>query len=88
MSSMVTWTSSGTRIRMILRMTRSSESMSIRRLWMRISHLSHVAVPEPEGALRTGTLSRLVGSGTGPFIFTPVFCAMFFNSPHTSSSFM
>ena len=32
MSSIVTWTSSGTRMRMILRMTRSSESMSIKRL--------------------------------------------------------
>ena len=83
---MVTWTSSGTRMRMILLMTRSSESMSSRRLWMRISHLSHVAVPSPDGAFRTGTFRRLVGSGTGPLIFTPVFWAMPFSSLHTSSS--
>jgi hypothetical protein len=60
-------------MRMILRMTRSSESMSIKRLWMRISHLSHVAVPSPDGAFKTGTRSLLVGSGTGPLILTPVF---------------
>lgn len=86
MSSIVTWTSSGTRMRIIRRMTRSSESMSISRLWMRISHLSHVAVPSPEGAFKTGTRRRFVGSGTGPLIFTPVFWAMFFSSWHTSSS--
>ncbi len=84
----MTWTSSGTLMRMILRITRSSESMSMRRLWMRISHLSHVAVPSPDGALSVGTRSRLVGSGTGPFIFTPVFWAMFLSSVHTSSSFV
>jgi len=73
-------------MRMIRLMTRSSESMSIKRLWMRISHLSHVAVPSPEGAFRTGTRSRFVGNGTGPFILTPVFWAMLLSSPHTSSS--
>jgi hypothetical protein len=73
---------------MILRITRSSESMSIKRLWMRIYHLSQVAVPSPDGPFRTGTRSRLVGSGTGPFIFTPVFCAMLLSSPHTSSSLL
>ena len=72
---------------MILRMTRSSESMSKRRLWIRISHLSHVAVPSPEGPFRTGTRRRFVGRGTGPFIFTPVFWAIPFSSLHTSSSF-
>ncbi len=70
----------------ILRMTRSSESMSIKRLWIRISHLSHVAVPSPDGPLSTGTRKRLVGSGTGPFIFTPVFEAILLSSPHTSSN--
>ncbi len=88
MSSIVTWTSSGTRMRMIRRITRSSESMSIKRLWMRISHLSHVAVPSPDGAFSTGTRSRLVGRGTGPFILTPVFWAMLFSSSHTSSSLL
>ena len=87
MSSIVTWTSSGTLMRMIRLMTRSSESMSIKRLWMRISHLSQVAVPSPDGALRTGTLSLLVGIGTGPLIFTPVLEAILFSSSHTSSNF-
>ena len=73
-------------MRMMRRITRSSESISIKRLWMRISHLSHVAVPSPEGAFKTGTRSRLVGSGTGPLIFAPVFWAMAFSSSHTSSS--
>jgi len=85
---MVTWTSSGTRIRIMRLMTRSSASMSMRRLWMRISHLSHVAVPSPHGVLRTGTFRRFVGSGTGPLSFTPVFWAMDLSSVHTSSSFM
>jgi hypothetical protein len=80
MSSIVTWTSSGTRIRMILLMTRSSLSISIKRLWIRISHLSQVAVPSPDGALRTGTRRRLVGKGTGPLILTPVFWAMLLSS--------
>ena len=68
--------------------TRSSASMSSKRLWIRISHLSQVAVPSPDGPLRTGTRKRLVGSGTGPFIFTPVFDAMLFSSPHTSSNLL
>ncbi len=84
----MTWTSSGTRMRIMRRITRSSESMSIRRLWMRISHLSHVAVPSPQGDFKTGTRRRFVGSGTGPLIFTPVFRAMFLSSWHTSSSFV
>lgn len=53
---------------------------------MRISHRSHVAVPSPDGPLRTGTRRRFVGSGTGPLIFTPVFVAMLLSSSHTSSS--
>lgn len=55
---------------------------------MRISHLSHVAVPSPHGDFKTGTRNLLVGSGTGPAIFAPVFWAMSFNSSHTSSSFL
>lgn len=74
-------------MRMIRLMTRSSESMSIKRLCMRISHLSHVAVPSPHGDFRTGTRRRFVGSGTGPLILTPVFVAMLLSSSHTSSSF-
>ena len=85
---MVTCTSSGTRIRIMRLMTRSSASMSIRRLCMRISHLSHVAVPSPHGDFRTGTLSFFVGSGFGPRILTPVFWAMALSSSHTSSSFL
>ena len=86
-NSMLTKTSSGTRILMIRLMTRSSASMLMRRLWMRSSHLSQVAVPSPQGVLRTGTRSLLVGRGIGPVIFTPVFSAMAFSSLHTSSSF-
>ncbi len=74
-------------MRMMRLMTRSSESMSIKRLCMRISHLSHVAVPSPHGDFRTGTRRRFVGSGTGPLILTPVFVAMLLSSSHTSSSF-
>ena len=55
---------------------------------MRISHLSHVAVPSPEGALRTGTFRCFVGKGTGPLIFTPVFWAIPLSSSQTSSSFL
>ena len=55
---------------------------------MRISQRSHVAVPSPEGPLRTGTRKRFVGSGTGPFILTPVFEAMLLSSPHTSSNLL
>ena len=84
---MLTYTSSGTRILMILRMARSSASMSISLLCMRISHLSHVAVPSPHGVFLTGTLRRFVGKGMGPVIFTPVFSAMVLSSVHTSSSF-
>jgi len=87
-NSILTKTSSGTRTLMILRITRSSASTMMRRLWMRISHLSQVAVPSPHGVLRTGTRSLLVGKGWGPVIFTPVFSAMTFSSPHTSSSFL
>ena len=86
-SSILTKTSSGTRILIIRLMTRSSASMSMRRLWIRISHLSQVAVPSPQGVLRTGTRSRLVGRGIGPVILTPVLSAMVFSSLHTSSSF-
>ncbi len=86
-NSMLTKTSSGTRILIIRLITRSSASMSMRRLWMRSSHLSQVAVPSPHGVFRTGTRSLLVGSGIGPDIFTPVFVAMVLSSPHTSSSF-
>jgi len=85
-SSMLTKTSSGTRILIIRLITRSSESMSMRRLWIRISHLSQVAVPSPHGVLRTGTRSRLVGREIGPVILTPVLSAMVFSSLHTSSS--
>lgn len=85
---MLTKTSSGTRMRMMRRITRSSASMSIRRLWMRISHLSQVCVPSPQGDFRTGTRKCFVGNGTGPTILTPVLSAMDLSSMHTSSSFL
>jgi len=81
-------TSSGTRIRITRLRTLSSASISMRRLWMRISHLSHVWVPSPHGDFRTGTRSLFVGSGTGPVILTPVFWAMALSSSQTSSSFL
>jgi hypothetical protein len=45
-------------------------------------------VPSPHGDFITGTRNLLVGMGTGPFSLTPVFWAITFNSPHTSSSFL
>lgn len=83
---MLMYTSSGTRILMIRRITRSSASMSMSLLWMRISQRSQVGVPSPEGAFKTGTLSRFVGRGIGPVIFTPVFSAIALSSPHTVSN--
>src|SRR5208282_6366910 len=65
-------TPSGTWIRITWRRARSSASMSISRLWIRISQWSIVLVPPPSGPLRTGTLSFFVGSGIGPAISTPV----------------
>src|SRR5207245_10437588 len=47
-------------------------SRSMSRLWIRISQRSHVSLPSPSGDLRTGTMSRFVGSGIGPAIATPV----------------
>src|SRR5271170_2548395 len=67
-------TPSGTWMRITWRRARSSASMSISRLWIRISQWSIVLVPPPSGPLRTGTLSFLVGRGIGPAIATPVFC--------------
>lgn len=83
---MLMYTSSGTRILIIRLMTRSSASISISLLCMRISHLSQVAVPPPEGDFRTGTLSRFVGRGIGPVILTPVLSAMAFSSLHILSN--
>src|SRR5208282_4274461 len=67
------FTPSGTWVRITWRRARSSASMSISRLWIRISQWSMVLVPPPSGPLRTGTLSFFVGSGMGPAIATPVF---------------
>ena len=44
------FTESGTWMRMSWRSARSSASMSMRRLWMRISQWSYVSLPEPLGA--------------------------------------
>src|SRR5580658_9689512 len=66
-------TPSGTWMRITWRNARSSASMSIKRLWIRISQWSIVLVPPPSGPLRTGTRSFFVGSGIGPAIATPVF---------------
>ena len=46
--------------------------ISKRRLWIRISYLAQVAVPWPEGAFNTGTLSLFVGRGIGPKRLIPV----------------
>src|SRR5581483_5695252 len=52
-STISMFTESGTWMRMSWRRARSSASMSMRRLWMRISQWSHVSEPLPLGALRT-----------------------------------
>ena len=40
------------------------------RLWMRISNLSHVLVPLPQGDLRVVIRRTLVGSRMGPLTFS------------------
>lgn len=47
----------------------------MRRLWIRISYLSNVAVPSPHGDFRVVTFSFFVGSGIGPLIVIPDFFA-------------
>ncbi len=66
MSSISIATSSGTWMRMICRIARSSACMSIKRLCTRSSHRSHVAVPSPSGDFLVGTTILRVGRGTGP----------------------
>ncbi len=66
------FTPSGTCILISCRRALSSASRSMSLLWTRISHLSHVSLPSPSGLFLTGTTRRLVGSGIGPLIATPV----------------
>src|SRR5881397_3116051 len=81
------FTPSGTWIRMSCRSARSSASRSMSRLWIRISHRSHVSLPSPSGDFRTGTTSRFVGSGIGPAIATPVRSLISLICWHTLSTF-
>src|SRR5438093_2590414 len=81
------FTPSGTWIRINALNARSSASRSISRLWIRISHRSHVSDPSPSGDFRTGTISRFVGSGIGPLIATPVRSDIVLICWHTLSTF-
>src|SRR2546428_13959989 len=80
-------TPSGTWMRISCRSARSSASRSMSRLWIRISHRSHVSLPSPSGDFRTGTTSRFVGSGIGPAIATPVRSLISLICWHTLSTF-
>jgi hypothetical protein len=46
-----------------------------------------VLLPSPQGVLRVGTTSFLVGKGIGPTSFTPVVFAISFISSQTPSNF-
>src|SRR5438093_1823345 len=81
------FTPSGTRIRMSCRNARSSASRSMRRLWIRSSHRSHVSLPSPSGLFRTGTTRRFVGRDIGPPIATPVRSLINLICWHTLSTF-
>jgi len=61
---------------MMLCRTLSLEGKSINLLWIRISYLSNVAVPSPQGDFLVVTFSFFVGSGTGPEIVIPDFFAI------------
>src|SRR5438094_4403855 len=80
-------TPSGTWMRINCRNARSSASRSMSRLWIRISHRSHVSLPSPSGDFRTGTTSRFVGRGIGPAIATPVRSLISLICWHTLSTF-
>src|SRR6266702_6093124 len=81
------FTPSGTWMRISCRNARSSASRSMSRLWMRISQRSHVSLPSPSGDLRTGTGTRIVGSGISTDIATPVRSEMSLICWHTLSTF-
>src|SRR2546425_2800099 len=81
------FTPSGTWIRIRARNARSSASRSISRLWIRISHRSHVSDPSPSGDFRTGTTRRFVGSGIAPLTATPVRSEIVLICWHTLSTF-
>src|SRR5438132_11390986 len=75
-SSISIKTSSGARILMSRFKKRSFGSTSMRRLCILISHLSKVFVPWPAGDFRVGTISFLVGRGSGSFRLTTVLSAI------------
>src|SRR5512136_2946096 len=67
---------------------RSSASRSMSLLCTRISHLSTVLEPPPSGPFLQGTTRRLVGSGMGPEMATPVFSLMVLICLQTPSTFL
>src|SRR3989441_2274654 len=81
------FTPSGTWMRISCGRARSSASRSMSRLWIRISQRSHVSLPPPSGALRTGTRRRFVGSGIGPAMRAPVVSLISLICWHTLSAF-
>src|SRR3989344_3393149 len=54
----------------------SSKPKSISLLWTRISNLSKLALPSPQGVFLVVILSFLVGKGIGPLIMVLVFLAI------------
>ena len=79
----------GIEVLMIACSTRSFEGRSIMRLCIRISNLSKVAVPSPQGDFLVVTFSFFVGRGIGPEIFIPADEAIsFMESQIRFSSFM
>ena len=61
-------------------------SHSISRLWMRISYMSQVLLPSPQGVLRVVTFRCLVGRRTGPLTRRSFERARSISSLHTFSS--
>merc|ERR1719393_624371 len=57
-------------------MTATGQMMSITLLWIRISYLSQVLVPSPQGDFLVVTLKILVGILTGPLVSYPLFLAL------------
>jgi hypothetical protein len=67
------------------RKTTYGETHSIRRLWTRISYLSQVLEPSPQGDLRVTTCRVLVGRRTGPLTCRDLERARSISSWHTFS---
>src|SRR4030042_3089526 len=81
-------TPSGTCILISCLRARSSASRSMSLLWTRVSHLSLVLEPPPSGPFLQGTTRRLVGSGIGPEMATPVFSLIVLIFLQTPSTFL